>query len=256
MAINALIARKGKVVARIRTIKPEFFTSEDIVELDPIGRLLYIALWCEADREGRLSWKPKTFKMRYFPADNIDINKVSEELIKRGLVVLYGDNLAFIPKFLCHQHINPRESGSNLPVPDVYMRVSDACSTREERDSDVQVGREGKEVKECKTRRVATSKSETLIPDDFAISDNVRTWADEHGHDQLEKHLANFIDSCKAKGYKYRDWDAAFRNAISKNWAKLAVTKKSEGDPNEIVTLGNGQQMTRQMYDFMQRVGA
>jgi len=52
-------------VARIRTIKPEFFTSEDIVSLAPLTRLLYIALWCEADKEGRLAWKPLTFKLRY-----------------------------------------------------------------------------------------------------------------------------------------------------------------------------------------------
>ena len=45
-------------MARIRTIKPEFFTSEDIVALSPLARLLFIALWCEADREGRLVWKP------------------------------------------------------------------------------------------------------------------------------------------------------------------------------------------------------
>ena len=42
-------------MARIRTIKPDFFTSEDIVGLTPEARLLYIALWCEADREGRLA---------------------------------------------------------------------------------------------------------------------------------------------------------------------------------------------------------
>ena len=32
--------------------------------------------------------------------------------------------------------------------------------------------------------------------------------------------------------------------------------KPPADNPDEIVTLGNGQQMTRQMYDFMQRVGA
>ena len=56
-------------MARIRTIKPEFFTSEDIVSLSPLARLLYQATWCEADKEGRLQWKPGTFKLRYFPAD-------------------------------------------------------------------------------------------------------------------------------------------------------------------------------------------
>lgn len=132
-------------MARIRTIKPEFFTSEDIVELSPFARLLYIAIWCEADREGRLNWKPKTFKIRYFPADSLDIDALCKELIDRRLVVLYGDGLAYIPSFSRHQHVNPRESKSELPDPDTKKaRVSDASA----RDSDVQVGREGKEGKE------------------------------------------------------------------------------------------------------------
>ncbi len=113
-------------MARIRTIKPEFFTSEDIVSLTPFARLLYIAIWCEADREGRLVWKPKTFKMRYFPADLIDIDEHCSELVSGGLVALYGDGLAYIPAFLNHQHINNREADSHLPEPD-------ASSTRDSR---------------------------------------------------------------------------------------------------------------------------
>lgn len=104
-------------MARIRTIKPEFFTSDDVVALTPWARLLYIALWCEADREGRLQWKPGTFKRRYFPDDNINIDQVAGELLGQGLVVPYGDGLAFIPKFSKHQHVNPRESKSELPPP-------------------------------------------------------------------------------------------------------------------------------------------
>ena len=38
------------MMGRIRTIKPEYFTSKDIVKLEPIARLVYIALWCEADQ--------------------------------------------------------------------------------------------------------------------------------------------------------------------------------------------------------------
>lgn len=129
-------------MARIRTIKPEFFTSEDIVELSAFARLLYIATWCEADREGRLAWKPKTFKIRYFPADSVEIDALCKELIERGLVKLYGDGFAYIPSFSRHQHVNPRESRSELPDPDEKSsRVNHASA----RVSDVQVGREGKE---------------------------------------------------------------------------------------------------------------
>jgi hypothetical protein len=74
-------------MARIRTIKPDFFTSDDICALSPLARLLYIGLWCEADREGRLVWAPRVLKRRYLPEDNCDIEALCRELIERELVV-------------------------------------------------------------------------------------------------------------------------------------------------------------------------
>lgn len=128
-------------MGRIRTVKPEFFTSEDIVALSAHARLLYIALWCEADREGRLQWKPRTFKMRYFPADDVSIDSLCNEITSAGLAVTYGDGLAYIPSFKTHQHVNPRESASILPAPpstnqlptrrDASARVSDAQGGKE-----------------------------------------------------------------------------------------------------------------------------
>ncbi len=115
-------------MARIRTIKPEFFTSEDIVSLTPLARLFYVALWCEADREGRFAWKPKTFKLRYLPGDSCDIEALGQELIESGLVVLYeaeGKTYAEILSFVKHQVINNRESESTIPA-----RVVHASSTR------------------------------------------------------------------------------------------------------------------------------
>jgi hypothetical protein len=135
-------------MARIRTIKPEFFTSEDVTSLTPLARLLYIALWCESDRKGRLEWKPGTFKMRYLPADNCDISALCRELLCRGVVVLYGQGLAFIPQFEKHQQINNREQESRLPEPKVAekSRVTDATLTRDVRVTDAAEGkgREGK----------------------------------------------------------------------------------------------------------------
>jgi hypothetical protein len=131
-------------MARIRTIKPEFFTSEDIVSLSPYARLLYIALWCESDKEGRFVWKPATFKLRYLPGDSCDVQALCDELTKAGLVVLYGQGYAYIPAFKAHQHINPRESASQLPDPDASTTRQPRVGTRHSRDSDAQGGREGK----------------------------------------------------------------------------------------------------------------
>ena len=127
-------------MARIRTVKPDFFTSDDICALSPCARLLYIGLWCEADKEGRLVWSPKAFKRRYLPEDAINIEAACDELLDRDLVRQYGDGLAYIPTFKEHQHVNPREAASVLPAPDDHAPV-----TRQARVTDAQVGREGKE---------------------------------------------------------------------------------------------------------------
>ena len=157
-------------MARIRTIKPEFFTSEDIVNLSPLARLLYIAVWCEADKEGRLAWKPMTFKLRYFPGDNCDIQSLCKELVESGMVKLYGDGLAYVPNFSKHQHVNPRESASILPEPKT-SRVSTRhdASARVNFEIDPQVGREGK-GKEGYTR----DESHDKMPTGF--SEFWKTW--------------------------------------------------------------------------------
>lgn len=120
-------------MARIRTIKPEFFTSEDIVELSPLARLLYIALWCEADREGRLNWKPRTLKMKYLPAESCDVMLICDELVSSNLVkpyVIDGEPYAVLPSFKKHQAINVREAKSSIPAPPdgvhVHAREKDA----------------------------------------------------------------------------------------------------------------------------------
>ena len=110
-------------MARIRTIKPGFFTSDDICALSPLARLLFIGLWCEADREGRLEWKPRTFKRSYLPDDNCDADAIAGELVKQGVIILYGQGLAYIPSFRKHQIVNARESASKLPDPHVQEQA-------------------------------------------------------------------------------------------------------------------------------------
>ena len=67
------------------------------------------------------------------------------------------------------------------------------------------------------------------IPENFGISESVKLWAIKNNHKNLDKHLENFISSCKANGYAYLDWDSAFMNAVRQNWAK--IDDKHEVDP-------------------------
>ena len=50
-------------MSRARNIKPAFFKNELLAELDAFDRLLFIGLWCLADREGRTEDRPKRIKM-------------------------------------------------------------------------------------------------------------------------------------------------------------------------------------------------
>lgn len=127
-------------MARIRTIKPEFFTSADVTSMSPLARLLFIGLWGIADREGRMKWRPADFKLQVLPGDVCDIQSLCDEIIERGMVVLYGDGFAYIPSFLDHQSINPRETISKLPPPDAPVTRAHASNL----DVHAQRGREGK----------------------------------------------------------------------------------------------------------------
>ncbi len=216
-------------MARIRTIKPEFFTSEDIVALSPLARLLYIATWCEADKEGRLLWKPGTFKLRYFPGDNCDIEALCAELTQAGLVVLYGKGLAYIPMFGKHQHVNPRESKSALPAPDSTVTpeidASPRVSTRahqELTDREEGKGREGK-GKEGEPTLDASLRSPRgdRLPKEWKLPKAWGEWAlverPDWTADYCRSVAASFADHWHAKTGKDAtklDWEATWRNWV------------------------------------------
>jgi hypothetical protein len=171
-------------MARIRTIKPEFFTSEDITSLTPLSRLFYVSLWCESDRLGRLEWKPGTFKLRYFPADSCDILAMGKELSDAGLIVLYeadGKKYAEIPTFEEHQVINNREAPSHIPA---RVKVASARVKAEGRKEGK--GKEGKEG--------------TLTE---GFDDFWNAWpAGERKHDKSKcqaKWIANSLDNLKSE---------------------------------------------------------
>jgi hypothetical protein len=136
-------------MAYIRTVKASFFTSDDIVTLSPLARLLYIALWTEADRKGRFTWRPGNFKLRFLPGDQCDINALCSELLESGLVATYlfdGKTYAEIPTFKRHQSINNREGVSTLPprITDATGTRGNASMTREDATGTPLVGKERK----------------------------------------------------------------------------------------------------------------
>lgn len=109
----------------IRTIKPEFFKHEDLHELGEsagagaLVRIVYAGLWCEADREGRLRWKPRRLRLEICPWDPEESFEAALEALRReGYVHRYevdGELYGWLPKFRVHQVINVKIAPSRLP---------------------------------------------------------------------------------------------------------------------------------------------
>lgn len=80
-------------------------------------------------------------------------------------------------------------------------------------------------------------KRATDLPENFGISDRVKTWAlVNNRYDRLEEHLEYFVLKVEANGYRYVNWDSALITAIRDDWAKLRSRKQTNG--HNIVELG------------------
>lgn len=114
-------------MARSRNIKPGFFSNENLVELDFATRLLFIGMWTEADREGRMEDRPKRLKMALFPADDVDIESMLCGLEKQGFIVRYqvGECRAIqIVNWSKHQNPHMKETRSVIPAQPSSTAVS------------------------------------------------------------------------------------------------------------------------------------
>ena len=115
------------MMARSRNIKPGFFSNEHLAELDFATRLLFIGMWTEADREGRLEDRPRRLKMALFPADNVDIEFMLSGLESFGFIRRYvanGCRAIQIVNWAKHQNPHVKEAQSTISA-EVFEYATD-----------------------------------------------------------------------------------------------------------------------------------
>jgi len=109
---------------RARMIKPAFFSDPELANV-PIGaQMLFVGLWCLADREGRLLDAPRMIAGAIFPfrqdISDEDVENWLQHLAERRFIIRYqarGVRCIQIRTFAKHQKIHPRELPSSLPAP-------------------------------------------------------------------------------------------------------------------------------------------
>src|SRR5208282_1224626 len=118
-------------MARIRTVKPEFWEDEAIGLISFGARLLFLACFNFADDEGLMRWTPDYLKASVFMYDKEVTTEQVEtfmgELASAGLVIPYKggksqQRLGWILNFLKHQRIN-RPQPSKLPPPGLQQQA-------------------------------------------------------------------------------------------------------------------------------------
>jgi hypothetical protein len=103
---------------RIRSLKPEFFSSEQIVSVSIPARYLFEGIWVFGDDDGYVSASPIQLKMKVFPGDAIDVAPLIEELVAADLVRRVNTDQGpalWVPSFRNHQ--SPK-----YPTPTKFTR--------------------------------------------------------------------------------------------------------------------------------------
>lgn len=109
-------------MARIRTIKPSFFASEDVSALPLRARLTWIGLWTHCDDQGRCKDNVRLIKAAVWPLDDVSLREIEEDLdtlAGAGRIVRYesdGQQCLAVVNWDAHQVIN-RPTPSKLPPP-------------------------------------------------------------------------------------------------------------------------------------------
>jgi hypothetical protein len=114
---------------RARNIKPGFWENERIGNLSHSQRLLFIGLWCLADREGKLEDRPEKINHLLFGYDKkkLDIHRELTVIERWGFIHRYkctNTPLIMILNFKKHQSPHHTEKKSNLADPDTLPSVN------------------------------------------------------------------------------------------------------------------------------------
>lgn len=168
-------------MARIRSIKPDFWTSDQVVECSRDARLLFIGIWNFADDGGVIPAKPKSIKMKVFPGEedltSDDVRRMLDELLESGLIVEFaadGHEYIHVTGWSDHQRIDrptpkypgPYDEGSVITL----SRFNEPSASAHPRKGGEGIGEEGKgEDGALPDESASSADAPPAIPDDPVV---------------------------------------------------------------------------------------
>lgn len=202
-------------MARIRTIKPEFWQDEDIALLDPRTQLLAIGLLNQSDDEGFFKAHPQLIKSSIFPfSDNsLNVHGMLTELSNIGYLTLYkgvdGKAYGIVNNFTKHQKVN-RPQASKIKTLIEFTEQSVIVHEQ------ITVGKEqGKE--QGKERKGARKARKTSLPDNFEITTEMKNFYHSKNYPMdIQQTTENWLNYVRSNDSQYVNWYAAWQNGMAK----------------------------------------
>lgn len=269
----------GVDMARIRTIKPTFWTDEDMAEVSEAACLLAIGLLNYADDEGYFNANPKLIKAAVFPLrePSGSIPVLLQELSDCGYIRLFsaqnGKRFGLIINFTKHQVINKKTTSK---IKEMDLIPEDYGSDTGE----LPPGREGKGKERNIKTTLSDARAENFIPVPEAEDPPAGNWSDYPGKFAMTGHwqpdpdfsrkaaqwgvilnepyrpeeLAEFITYWQAEGKAkhHAQWEMAFAKSIQQQRMKTNGGNNGTNRHNQTGSPFAGK--SRAMQKFLQSV--
>lgn len=216
----------GYLMARIRTIKPEFPQSESVGKLSRDARLLFIQLFTIVDDAGRARAASRMLASVLYPYDDDAkklIDKWMDELEQNDKIRRYevdGSQYLEIVKWLDHQKID-RPSPSRLPPyrepstkPREVSRASDADLVPSTMDLVPSISADADAPRARAIERKKRKGVQTPLPDNYPMPDVVRAYGESLGltGSEVAREHQRFCNHAKQNDRRCVDWIAAEQN--------------------------------------------
>jgi hypothetical protein len=217
------------VVLPNRILREGILTSRPVDRLSSGAEIFYRRLMSRLDDYGRCDADAELLRTSCYP---LRVDKVKgrhiqgwlEECRAVGLLVIYRDAGKTYLQYLKFKQQERTES--KFPAPDKQLLAdAEQMMANAHLVVGVVVGVGGAEPGKPARAINGHRKAKTALPTDFGVSERVARWA-EGRYFNLDKHLESFKRKCEAKDYRYVDWDSAFMEAVTKDWAGIGDGKK------------------------------
>lgn len=236
-------------MARIRSVKPEFFRHEALQDLEIANpgaypMMVFAGLWGHCDSKGRFEYRPRQLKLDILPFLPFDMAATLEILERAGMVKRYsvdGKEYGEVPTFEKHQRLSGKEAteGEKHPSP-----LGEATGKQRGSDGEIQESQEGK-GREEEGKGVNPSpenparfdfKSElvALGVDSMVAAD----WLQLRGKKKAantQTALNGFVAEVRKSGLSV---DAAVRECCARAWQGFKaewIAKDARGSPRQTV---------------------